>query len=116
MASLRFEASLAASTTLTNLLAGSKFEFLPAPSAIMVYGVQDGADAGTLTLDATFGNVIEGDNIAVPTFTAALGPDRDKHLLVSGVGLGGDRIQLKLVNADAVNAAAYRFLVIIAQQ
>lgn len=111
MPTLRLESSLAAGTSDTNLLAGSKFEILPFPAVVTIYGVQDGADAGDVTVDFTMGNQVEIDGAAVPTFTANLGPDTDKHMLGKGVSARHDRLQLKLMNADAVNASAYRFLV-----
>lgn len=111
MPTLRLEGSQAAGTSETNLLAGSKFEMLPFPAVVTIYGVMDTADAGSVTVDFTMGNVVEIDGAAVPTFTSPLGPDMDKHLLGRGVSARHDRLQLKLVNSDAVNAAAYRFLI-----
>lgn len=111
MPTLRFESSLAAGATDTNILAGSKFEILPFNSAVSVFAVQDGADAGDLKADFTLGNVIEIDDAAVPTFTPNQGPNRQDHLLGAGVARAHDRLQIKLVNGDAVNAANYRILV-----
>jgi hypothetical protein len=111
MPTLRFESSLAAATSLANLLQGSKFENLPFPASVSVFAVQDGADAGDVTLDLTMGNSIDIDGAAVPTFTANQGPNRSDHHLGTGVANAFDRVQIKLTNADAVNASAYRILV-----
>ena len=111
MPTQRFEGSLAAATSIANVLAGTKFENLPFAAAIQVFAVQDGADPGALILDMTMGNAIEVDGAAVPTYTANLGPDTDKHRIGAGVAAPFDRVQLKLTNNDAANAAAYRILV-----
>lgn len=111
MPTIREEVALAAGASNTNIIQGSKFEFMPRNMAVSVFAVQDGADPGDVTLDVTFGNAVEGDNLGVPTYTANQGPDRDKHLLASGVAAAGDRLQLKAVNGDAVNASALRVLV-----
>jgi hypothetical protein len=113
VAVIRDERSVALSTTVTNLVAGSKFEFLARNSVVEVYSCQDGADPGDVTMDVSFGNVLEGDALAIPTFTANLGPDRDKHKLISAVAQAGDRLQLKVTNADAANASALRTLITI---
>ena len=111
MGVLRDEQSVAASGTVTNLVAGTKYEFMSRNSVVEVFAVQDGADAGSLRMDVSFGNVLEGDNLAVPTFSATLGPDKDKHKLISALAQAGDRLQLKITNQDAVNASALRWLV-----
>lgn len=113
MPTLRLEGSLAAATTDGNLLADSKFVQLPFPASIYIYAVQDGADAGDVTIDWTLGDTIEIDSAAVPTYTANQGPDTNKHLLASAVAKSLDRQTLRLVNADAANASAYRILVVI---
>lgn len=108
MPSLRFnQGSIAAGGIVLNLLTGSKFEYLPQPAAIMVYGT---ADAAGLQMELTFGNVIECDQMEVPILAAA-GPNRSDHLLASGVGAAGDRIQLRLQNTSGAAIAASRFLI-----
>lgn len=111
MAVHRFEGSLAAATTIANLLTGSRFEQLPFPATVLVYAVQDTADAGSVILELSVGNSLEIDNAAVPTFTANLGPNRTDHFLGSAIARAHDRIICKLINNDAVNASAYRVLI-----
>lgn len=111
MPTIRLEDSQAAGTTDVNLLAGSKFEILPFPAVVTVYAVQDGADAGSCTLDFSMGNQIEIDGAAVPTFTANLGPNINDHKLGAGVSARHDRLQIRYSNGDAVNASNYRVLV-----
>lgn len=107
MPSLRFnQGSIAAGGTVLNLLTGSKFEYLPQPAAVVVYGT---ADAAGLQLELTFGNVIECDQMEVPILAGA-GPNVDQHRLAAGVGAAGDRIQARLQNTSAVAIAASRFL------
>jgi hypothetical protein len=104
---------IAASGAVTNLVAGSKFEFLARNSVVELFSCQDNADVGSVVMDVSFGNVLEGDAMAVPTFTANLGPDRDKHKLISAVAQAGDRLQVKVTNNDAVNATNLRTLITI---
>lgn len=112
MPTQRFEGTLAAASSISNLLAGSKFENLPWPSAIAVYAVQDGAGAGKLICDVTMGNSIEIDGAAVQTTAVANdGPNRNQHLLGSGVAARHDRVQIKLTNNDAALGSNYRVLV-----
>jgi hypothetical protein len=94
-------------------VSGSKFEFLGRNSVVEVFACQDNADVGSVVMDVSFGNVLEGDALAVPTFTANFGPDRDKHKLVSAVAQAGDRLQIKVQNNDAVNATNLRTLISI---
>jgi len=113
MPSIRDSRSVAAATTVSNILAGSKFEFMPQAAAIMVYAVQDLATGGPVIMDVTFGNVVEGDALVVPSYTVGLGPDTQNHLIASGVAAPGDRLQISLQNTHATNAAPVRTLVVI---
>ena len=86
MPSLRFVQAIAVNGTVTNLLNGSKFEFLPVTSMVEVYAVSDVADTN---LELTLGNVIEFDQMAVPLFAAASGgPNLQDHRIGGGVGIG----------------------------
>ena len=89
MPSIRDSRTVAAATTVTNILSGSKFEFMPQAAAILVYAVQDLATGGPVLMDVTFGNVVEGDQIVVPQATVGLGPDIQNHLVASGVAAPG---------------------------
>lgn len=113
MAVIRDTRTVAASTTVTNLVSGSKFEFLARNSVVEVFACQDTAGAGAVLMDVSFGNVLEGDSLSVPTFTADHGPDRDKHKLISAVAQAGDRLQIKVVNTDAGADAELRTLITI---
>ena len=91
-----------ASSTINNLVAGEKFEFLSRNSVIKVYACADTA-TGAVEADFSLGNVIVGDNLVIPLHTATLGPERDKHLLARAIGRAGDRIQLRMRETGAVN-------------
>ncbi len=110
MPSLRFnQGSIAAGGSVTNVLSGSKFEFLPSPAVVSVFGVT--ATAG-MQMELTFGNVIECDQMEIPVLAAASGgPNRSDHLLASGVAAAGDRIVLKLTNVSAGAIVDTRLLV-----
>lgn len=113
MSVIRDSQQIAASGSVTNLVTGSKFEFLPRNSVVEVFACQDNAGVNDVVMDVSFGNVLEGDQLVVPTHTANLGPERDKHKLISAVGAAGDRIQIKVQNNDAVNATNLRTLIVI---
>lgn len=111
MPTIRDERQVPATTNVANILAGSQFEFMRVPSHIAVYAVTDNAAVqGTVFLDASFGNVIEADSVAIPTFGATLGPNTNEHQVVSAVASPGDRIVLRIRNTDA-NAVNTRTLV-----
>ena len=113
MPTLRFEGTIAAGGQVVNVLAGSKFEILPFPSAVTLYAAQDGAVLanGGLRADFTMGNVIEIDDAWVPTKGATVGPNRNEDMLGGGVSARHDRLQLRLNNNDAANASNYRVLI-----
>lgn len=106
MPTIRDARTIAGGVSVANLIAGSKFEFMPRAMAVAVYCVEDGATAsGDVKLDVTFGNAVEGDDLAVPKFSpAGQGPDKDKHLIASGIAAAGDRLQLKVNNGGAASA------------
>ncbi len=105
----QFNESLAAGTTNNNIMAGSKFEFLPRDSVIRFYAAQDTGDL--CQADISLGNVVVGEDLRPFAVTAAEGPDRDKHLLAQAVGAAGDRIQIRTRETGGAAAAVYRFLV-----
>ena len=109
MPSIRVSTTLAAGASDTNILSGSKFEFMPAAGAVLVYAKhQNDVTAATplaVEEDVTFGNVIEGDALLVPfTPTPGDGPDTDKDLIASGVAAAGDRLVIKATNGGAEQA------------
>ena len=105
--------NVAAATTVTNLLQGSKFEFMGRNSAIVVYSViGTGGVAGDILMDVTFGSQIVGDSLAIQLEPAAgVGPDRNKNQVTSGVAAAGDRLQIKLQNTTAATALDVRTIV-----
>ena len=96
MPSLRFVTSLAIGAVNQNILSGSKFEYIPQPSAVFVYACADGTG---VNMEVAFGNVIEADQMEIPV-TATEGPNVVDHRLVSGVAAAGDRIQVRLQNGS----------------
>jgi hypothetical protein len=111
MPSLRFAQAQAVSTTVVNLIAGSKFEFLPVPSMVEVYGVSDQLDT---SCELTLGNVIEFDQMLLPQFAIASGgPNIQDHRLGGGVGAAGDRVVFKVVTVTACAAGGLRVLFVI---
>lgn len=97
MPSLRFvTTALGAGGVIQNLLTGSKFEYLPAPAAVIVYAA---ADAAGVNMEVAFGNVIEADQLDIPVGPAAgQGPNLQDHRIASGVAAAGDRLQVRLQN------------------
>ena len=93
MAIFKVTDSLAAGAVNTNLLAGSKFEFLARPSAVSVWATQ-GTAVANVQLDLTLGNVVVAEDIN-PNVDGASLVDRQRDLIGSGVGAPGDRIQLR---------------------
>ncbi len=105
--------TVAISGVVTNIMAGSKFEFLPRNSVVRVYGIQDGG-TGIVDLDFTLGNVVVGDSLGLNQTTAAnagTGPDRNTDLLATGVGAAGDRIQIRAQETGGAIATPIRVLV-----
>ncbi|MCI0582609.1 MAG: hypothetical protein L0227_06885 [Chloroflexi bacterium] len=106
MPTQRFEVAVAAGGTVLNLVAGTKFEFLPVDASIMIYAVQDGGlvPAGGVTMDVSYGNVIDADAVSIPSFTAGQGPNRLDHQVSAGVARAGDRLQVKIHNGTATTS------------
>ncbi|GAJ08916.1 unnamed protein product [marine sediment metagenome] len=111
MPTLRLTTAVPAGSVVTNAMAGSKFEQLPFPASVAIYQTASGTNItdGDVTCDVTMGNAIEGDQLSLPVVDAAVtgdnGPQRNRHLVASGVADAHDRIQIKLTNGDASNAA-----------
>jgi len=93
----KFAERLAANAVNNNIMAGSKFEFLPRNGVVRVYAVQDPpAGVENINIDFTLGNVVIGDDLPCNfTATEAVGPDRNTDLLATGVAAAGDRIQIR---------------------
>lgn len=113
MAIFKSRTSVAAGATETNILAGSKFEFLGRPSAVSLWAVQDTA-ADDIELDFTLGNVVVAEDIPPNLDTTEL-VDRQRDLIGSGVGDAGDRIQIRARNTDGAAARAVSILLEISE-
>ena len=111
---VRDERAIAAGASVTNILTGSKFEFLGRNSVVEIFSVMDGPAVGTVVMDVTFGNVLEGDGLQLPTMTATLGPNRNDHKLISALAQAGDRLQIKIANNGAAQANCRTLVVITA--
>ena len=108
--------SVAAGATETNILTGSKFEFMGQNAAILVYSCfgTNSPAVGDILMDVTFGSGIVGDSLALPLEpggVAGTGPDRQSQLIASGIAAAGDRLQIKLQNTDATDAHDVRTMV-----
>jgi len=100
MAIFRINTALAAACVNPNLLNGSKFEFLHAPSVCTLWATDFG-NAAASELTFTLGNVVVAENIPVNT-AAALGVINTlSDRIGSGVGVASDRIQISARNTDA---------------
>jgi len=94
-----------AATTVVNIMAGSKFEFLARPAQVRVYAVIDttaAIPANRVILDLSLGNVVVGEARTPAVVAVDTGPFRNENLLTSGQGAAGDRIQIRLQNPDAL--------------
>jgi len=101
MAIFRTRVTLAAAGVNVNLLQGSKFEFLSRPASIQLFASQDGTGSGVI--DFTLGNVVVGEDLPPNKTTTAGLIQRQNDGVGAGVGMGGDRIQIRARNLDAVN-------------
>lgn len=111
MSVMRLAWAGAAGTTINNLVAGEKFEFLSRHSVVKVYACSDLVANAHCEMDLSLGNVVVGDNMVVPEHTAGLGPERDKHLLARAIGRAGDRIQVRLREMEGAAASPTRVLI-----
>jgi hypothetical protein len=110
MPTLRFNTTIAAAGgTVLNLLAGSKFEYLPGPASIIVYGV---ASVAGVDLEASAGNTVETDSLEIPLQTVAgAGPSIQDDRIAAFTAMGGDRLTLRLFNRAGGAGAIVRTLV-----
>jgi len=95
MGMFRTNQAIAANGTVANLMTGDKFEFLPRGAVVKVYAAQDVIVGGLVQIDFTLGIRVQGDNLPLTITAAGVGPNRDSDLLASGVGMAGERIQLR---------------------
>lgn len=100
--------NIAAAGVVANVLAGNRFEFLPRMSHVAIYmiahvsGDPDNIVGVTNLATATvsFGNVVLADAAVVPP--SDRGVRRNEHLMVAGIGDGGDRLIISLTNGTAI--------------
>jgi len=99
---LKLTNTVLAGTTITNLLADTKFDYLPRAAVVTIYAVQDliAAPPSSIELDFTLGTTVIGDDLipnANPVGGAGVGtgPKTNEDILAKGVGEAGDRIQLR---------------------
>ena len=111
MPSVRLANAVAAATTVPNIMAGNRFEFLPTRALIRVYAAAAGAAGlveGEVLATISLTNVVLLDGGAVPVIGTALAgaPNRNEHqILPPERGDGGDRLIISLTNTDAAIAA-----------
>lgn len=109
MSIFRSTTTLAAAGVNPNLLNGSKFEFLSGPAVVSLWATDfGGAAASELTF--TLGNVVVAENIPVNTSATAGKIEMQNDGIGSGVGAGGDRIQIAARNTDAGATTAISIL------
>jgi len=93
---LKDNTTVLAGTTVDNLLTGSKFDYLPGPSVITFYAVQEQVSGSLLICDFTLGNVIVGDNLSPNIAAMLVGPKINEDVIAKGSGIGGDRVQIRV--------------------
>lgn len=110
MPTLRFNTTIAAAGgQVLNLLAGSKFEYMPGPASIIVYAV---ASATGVDMECSAGNTVETDSLEIPLNVAAgLGPSIQDDRLAAFTAMGGDRLTVRLFNRAGGAGAIVRTLV-----
>lgn len=112
MPTLRFNTTIAAAGgQVANLLAGSKFEYMPGPASIVVYACGDQAG---VDLECSAGNSVETDSLEIPAVTAAdagTGPSVQDHRVAAFLAAPGDRLTLRLFNRAGGAGAIVRTLV-----
>jgi hypothetical protein len=112
MPDIRVAVQVAAGATNQNILAGNTFEFVgQRPTAVQVFAVEDGVAETEGALDVNFGNAIVAQGLAIPVFTATLGPDTDKHMVTQGIAMPGDRLVIAAKNVAAAAAMNLRALI-----
>lgn len=114
MAIFRTTVALAAAQVIPNLLNGSKFEFLSRPAVCTLWASDFGGLANT-ELTFTLGNVVVAENLPVNTATVLGNISTLADKIGSGVGAGGDRIQIQARNTDAAAGTNVSIMLEIAE-
>ena len=110
MPTLRFNTTIAAAGgQVLNLLAGSKFEYLPGPASVIVYSV---ASVAGVDMECSAGNTVETDALEIPLQTVAgAGPSIQDDRVAAFTAMGGDRLTVRLFNRAGGAGAVIRTLV-----
>ncbi len=118
---LRLSNIVLSGTTVVNILAGRKQEFLGRPAVVSVYQRQDDVSGSFIESTLTLGNVIVAEDLISNRNVAAAanfgnGPNTNEDLVAQGVGAAGDRIQIQLreTTGGAADDGVMRTLVTIA--
>ncbi len=107
MPTIKNVTTVAAGLVNPNVLAGSQFEFLGAPSRVQIYGQEDTSGTnGVAEVEVFFGQELElsqsrlngrdGVDVRVPD-----------DLLIDDIGAAGDRLVVRLVETGGVNPAVF---------
>lgn len=113
MPSQRFNTTVAAGTTVANIMAGSQFEFMGRPARVQVYQVGDPAAAGPYNSEVFFGQELELADGPGPIGVAAIGPTIPDDLVLDDVAAPGDRLIIRLTETGGAANAIVRTLVVI---
>lgn len=113
MPTIRTVTTLLAGAQVANVLTGSQFEFLGAPSRIQVYAIEDGTVApqpnGVGEVEIFFGQELEFSQS--PINIKAAGPDVPDDLLIDDFGAGGDRLVVRVTETGGALAVTINTLV-----
>lgn len=111
MPSQRFSRTIAAGTTIQNLIAESQFEFVGTPTRVQVYATSDPA-VGDAQLEVFFGQELEFAKSPINLAAAAgQGPKTNEDLIADDVAAPGDRITITASETAGALAAEVRVLV-----
>ena len=104
MPQFRFHAeNLAVGGTNANVMAGSAFEFLRAPARVTVRATTDGVTTTPPTALVQFGSEVQFETGPIPVERSARqGPTADDRPLADDVADAGDRLVVRVTNADSV--------------
>lgn len=98
-----------AGVTVANIMAGNRYEFLPAPALVRIYAVCDTVAEGEGLLTFSLTNAVLADAAPVPVVTG--GPNRNENLLAEEAGVKGDRVIIALQNTAAAANGEFRTLI-----
>ena len=101
MPKMRFAfVNLAAGTVVPNVLAGSTFEFVGRPSRVTVRGAVEAVTTTPATAQVQYGSDLQCETSPLPVFANGE-PTRETPPLADDVAEPGDRLVVRLVQADS---------------